>query len=430
MSSSQKSFSRRFRLNAISYGYANVVTLLLQLVLVPFFLKSWGTALYADWIVLTGIPMILTLLDLGVAQASNNKATMAAGANDWNCAAKSMHTSLVFALMLGGIIITGMLCAAQFIDWQQLLKLKIITNHDANLILIIMASYLALQLLGGPIEGSFRVIDKTAIGAFLNANRRMMDFIVSLFILFLNGDALSLATSMLLGQIVILFMLVSVVKRLSPHSILGVTHASWKEFLSVLKPAIAYASFPVTQTVTIQGGIQVLNQLVDASTLVGFTMARTLMRLIIQLGVVANSSLKPEISRLTGQGHWESAKHATFKMTKSIIGLACAIYIIAIFIGPQIITWWGHGQVSVSRITLALVGIHTVLNVSWFVPAALLIATNKHSRIATIYGISSVITLFLWIGLSQNIPPFLGASMLLAGPEITVLIMYYRLSKQ
>lgn len=60
-----RSLSRRFRLNVLSYGYTQLVTLAAQLVLVPFFLHAWGTGRYADWLVLTGIPSMLSLLDLG-----------------------------------------------------------------------------------------------------------------------------------------------------------------------------------------------------------------------------------------------------------------------------------------------------------------------------------------------------------------------------
>lgn len=38
-----RSLFSRFRLNVFSYGYAQIVTLCAQLVLVPFFLKYWGT---------------------------------------------------------------------------------------------------------------------------------------------------------------------------------------------------------------------------------------------------------------------------------------------------------------------------------------------------------------------------------------------------
>jgi len=420
----QTSFLRRFSFNALSYSYGNVITLLLQFVLVPFYLRSWGASLYADWIVITGIPAMLTLLDLGVAQASNNKATVAAGAENWHNVQNSLHTAMLFSLILGGVIIFSMFCINQILNWQDLLKLKILSNQEARLIMLIMAAYLGVQLLGGPIDGCFRVLDKTAIGAFCIANRRMVDFFLSFLVLFFNGSAVLLAVTLLGGQIAMLTFLVVFIRRISCTPVLGVAQASWPEFRSILKPAMTYASFPLSQTITLQGGVQLLNQLVDASTLVGFTMARTLMRLIIQIGVVANSALKPELSRLAGQGNWDAAKQATLRMTKFMIGIAGTSYITLVIVGPQIITWWGHGQVSANSTTLALIGIHAVLNVCWFVPAALLIATNKHNRIATIYAISSITTILVWIVLSQHIPPIAGAALLLAAPELVLFISH------
>ena len=70
-----RSVWRRLRSNVFGYGYYQVVTIVVQLVLVPFYLKFWGTKLYADWLVLSGIPTMLLLLDFGVGQATANKAT-------------------------------------------------------------------------------------------------------------------------------------------------------------------------------------------------------------------------------------------------------------------------------------------------------------------------------------------------------------------
>lgn len=426
---SRHTFLSRFRLNALSYGYAQLVTLFLQLVLVPVFLKYWGTARYADWLVLTGLVTLLTLLDLGVAQASINKATVSAGANDWSSVRKSLHTALAFTLMLGCFIVTFTLIANQLMDWQSLLNLRTFSNTDAETILLLMSLHLFINLLGGPLGGYYRVIDRTALGAFLIANRRMVDAVITVVVLVLGKGPIILTTMMVIGQVAMLMILIIPVKRYSPYPIVGISETSWLEFRSIMKPAIAYMSFPLSQAITIQGGVQVLNQLADASVLVGFVMARTLMRLIIQLGVVSNNALKPEISRLAGQENMSEAYQATIKATRIIIGLSVVCYILGIVFGPQIIEWWGHGTVHAGRGMLALVGIHAVMNVAWFVPAALLIATNNHVRIASAYAWSSIAALFTWFAFSSVIPSIIGASMLLALPELIVLILFYMQKK-
>ena len=419
---SERSIFVRFRLNAFSYGYAQIVTLCAQLVLVPFFLKYWGTELYAEWLVLTGIPSMLTLLDLGVAQASANRASMLAGGNDIFGVRRSLQTALAFTLGLSIAILALVSSVGQLIDWSHLLDLSNIKQEQAGNIILIMSAYLCISLLGGPIDGWFKAIDRTALGAFLLANRRMADIIISIIILMMGGGVLELAAAMLIVQLILMVCLVWVANRLSPWALLGVSQASWIEFRGIFKPAIAYAGFPLAQVVTLQGSLQILNQIATPSTVVGFTMARTMMRLIIQLGVVANNALKPEISRLAGRGKTSEAIDFTLRATVWISIFSGIIYLCGIIAGPWIIDWWGHGVIYVDRINLAAVGIHSLFNVAWFVPSALLIALNKHVSTAGIYGVSSVLALLTWIYTSHLFSPVMGAGILLTLPELVVFL--------
>lgn len=423
---SERSLFRRFRLNAISYGYAQVVTLLAQLVLVPFFLKCWGAEHYADWLVLTGIPTILTLLDLGVAQASNSRASMLSGANDARGVCRSLQTALVFTLCVSAIILLLAVTVGQKLNWIDILGLSSFEQKQASTIMLIMSAYLCINLLGGPLDGWFKAIDHTAIGAFLLSNRRVVDILISIVVLVSGGSAVQLATAMLIGQVIILACLIMIVCRLSPWPVLDLTQASWAELRSIWRPAIAYAGFPLAQVITLQGGLQILNQVASPTMVVGFTMARTMMRLIIQLGVVSNNALKPEISRLAGRGEIDQARLFTLRATVWALILSSLAYLCAVIIGPELISWWGHGKVQIERGDLALIGFHTILNVAWFIPAALLIALNRHVSTAWLYGGSSVFSLLLCIGLAQLISPLIAVSILLALPELVVLLFTLR----
>ena len=419
--------SKRIRLNTISYGYTQIVTIAAQLLLIPFFLSAWGTDRYADWLILTGIPTLLTLLDLGVSQASANKATVLAGAGDKNGARQSMQTALAFSLGICGLVILLSTIFSSAVNWNSLLNLKTITNSDSTSIIIIMSFYLCTSILGGPLDGWFRTIDRTAIGAFLLANRRMADILVSLIILTMDGSPTELASALLITQAIALTILTLTARALSPWSILGLRYASLQELKSIYRPALAYASFPLAQLMTLQGGLQVLNQVAPPQVVVGYVMARTLMRMIIQLGVVINNALKPEISRQAGKGNLTATRNLTLKVTRWVLAICACAYVALIFLGPYFITLWGHGKVSVGSEELSLIGLHTLLNVAWFIPAAILIATNRHIKLAAIYSTSSVITLGIWIIFSKEIDPIIGASLILTIPELVTALCFYSL---
>lgn len=416
------SLGKKFRANTLGYGYSQIATLAVQLALVPFFLSIWGKTLYADWLVITGIPTFLALLDLGVAQSSANRATILAAAGDWDGAKRSLQTAAVSSLCVGGAIILLVLTLMTSLDLSSILNLKEINSSEAKKILIIISTGLSIHLLSGPIDAWFRSIDRAATGAFLLANRRIVDVLVSMAVLVSGGGALQLAASLLLFQVLSLFVCIALAKKFSPQQILGLSHASWREWKSTIKPALAYTAFPISQAMTLQGGVQVLNQIGSADTIVAFTMARTLMRLVLQVGVVCNNALKPMLSRLYGAGSHESAIKFTLKVSLISSFLASTLYIFFVFAGPEIVHIWGMNKVDIDSYQLAIVGAHAIINVFWFVPAAYLIAKNDHSRIALVYGISTTVAFTTWILLKDQIPAFLGASLLLLTPEISALI--------
>lgn len=425
----QRSLSSRFRLNVLSYGYTQLVTLAAQLVLVPFFLHAWGTGRYADWLVLTGIPSMLSLLDLGVAQASATRATVRASQGDVPGARRSVQTALAFTLVVVALVSLFALTLGRWIDWVGLLKLKSLEPGQASLVVVCMSGYLCTRLLGGPIEAWFRVIDKTVGGVLIMANRRTLDIVLSILILMLGGTELQLAQGMFFSQVLFLVLVTLFVRRISPWPLLGLASASWAEFRGIWKPAVGSAAIPLAQLITLQGGLQLLNQIAGPGVVVGYTMARTLMRLIIQLGITCSNALTPEISRLAGRGQFEEARRFTQRASSLVLGVCVLVYGAGIWAGPQIITLWSHGLVQIDRVSLALIGSHTILNVAWFILAAMLISTNRHTRTSVIYALSSLAVLLLWMLCIDRIDPLLGASLLLSLPELVVLVYLRLISK-
>lgn len=419
------SLLKRLRLNTVSYGYTQIVTIAAQLLLVPFFLKYWGTEKYADWLILTGIPTLLTLLDMGVSQASANKATVLAGSGDKEGARRSMQTALAFSLAICTIIITITLTITPAVNWNSLLNLKSLSNGESRQIILMMSLYLCTSVLGGPLDGWYRTIDRTATGAFLLANRRMADILISITILLSGGSPTDLALALLITQLIALSILTLIAQKLSPWPILGLKNASFLELKSIYKPALAYASFPLAQLVTLQGGLQILNQVAPPQVVVGYVMARTLMRMIIQLGTVINNALKPEISRQAGKGNLLETQKLTLKITRWILSVCVLAYLFLVIAGPYFISFWGHGKVHVQSMELSLIGLHTLANVAWFIPAAILIATNKHIKLALVYSSSSIASLCIWIVFSKNIDPIVGAAMILTIPELATAIFFY-----
>lgn len=409
--------------NMAGYGYAQIVTLVVQLALIPVFLGNWGTTLYAEWVVITGIPLLLSLMEPGVAQASATRATMMNSRGDVARAKTSIHTALAFTLLVVCAISSISIAVALSVDWTKLLNLHKISRSDCALVLVLTSMYLCIQLLGGPVEAWARAVSLTARGAFLLANRRVLDILVTVAMLPAGAGPVELASLMVLAQVVGLFIIVLSLRRVAPINLLGLREASMAELKIVSVPAVAYLGFPIAQLVTLQSGIQILNQVADARAVVGFVMARTLMRLIIQIGVVTSQASRPELSRLIGVGDLRQAVRLADRIWLSALAASALAYALLAAIGPEVLKAWSSNAVIVSRGTLALIGLHAFIYVAWIIPVTVQMAGNKHAVAAGAYCVGSVVGVLVWIGLFRVVTPVTGAAIAMLVPEIIVLCL-------
>jgi O-antigen/teichoic acid export membrane protein len=412
----------RFGKNGFIQIYTQFLTLAIQLVQVPLFIKFWGEGLYAEWIVLTGLPSMLLLLDFGVAQASASKATMEAAGGEWHEARISINTSQMFTTTLGVILVVGALLFSRFFSSTDTLGLKLIGDGQSVIILTLSVAYLALNLQGGVIDAVFRTLGKAAIGSMLNANRRLMDLFVTVVCVCLGAGVVELSVSIFIGQVIYLLAIVVIVKRIDRHGLMGYRSASFTEFRGILKPSLAYMGFPLSQMLTTQGAVQMLNLIGAVWLVIPFTMTRTLVRTIIQIAVVISNSLKPELSWLIGSGQKLEAKKFTQKMSLIASSFAMLWYGILVIIGPRVINVWGHGEISVTHMMVLLIGIHALVNVFWFVSAAYKTAGNAHTTLSVVYAASSILGMAAWYVLRNDVEPYICVCLMMLLPELVAWI--------
>ena len=412
----------RFGKNFLSFGYVQAVTIAIQLALVPFFLMHWGTEYYAEWIVITGIPQLLVFLDAGTSLASGNRATMFASNKEPEKALTSLHTGTTITIVICGLVFISALFQHFFIDWENTLNLKRIDANTANSTISLMLGYLCCNLISGPISAWFRTIDRTATGTFLIANKRALDILVSIVILSSNGTAETLAGALFTSQIIANLLILAFLNKISPWSIFSLKQASKHELKQVWAPALAGTGIPIAQTITLQGGVQVLNLLgSQQETIVAYSMVRTLVRLIIQIGITSTNALVPEIARKPESSDAQKIKKFVNRVSLIVISISIVLYIGLIIVGPKFIEIWSQGKIYAPGWIFAILGLHAIINTAWYIPSSLLIATNKHIAIGLLYAASSALALAAWIAVGTRIDPIVGAGLLLAIPEIAIL---------
>lgn len=409
--------------NYISVGYSQLVTIAVQFAAIPFFLSNWGPRLYAEWIVVSGIPVLLAILNPGVSQASASRAGILAAKGKIKSAIRSIQTSFSFALIASFLLTAFATIISYSIDWQKVFLIREIDAKTAAITFTLLTVHLCLLILGNSFEPWFRAIDKTATGYFLLANRRLVDIIITITILASGFGPKELSIGLVITQIAFLIIIITYILRASPWNALGLNKSSIREFKIILRPSIAHMGMVAAQGLTLQGGIQWLNQVAASEVVLMYTMGRTLMRLTIQIGVVSSNALRPELSRLIGLNMRDQASKLTNKVLIFAGTIGASSYIALGFAGPQIITWWSKDLVAISHLQLFAIGAHALINLFWQIPASMIIAQNRHAKISQIYVLSSIASLIIWVTPVTIMPAIYIASIAQAFPEIILVAM-------
>ncbi len=406
----------RIRNTAVALAYGQLVAIAIQLVQIPIFLLYWNKLLYGEWLVLTGLASTLVLLDFGVTKASESKAIQAINEGDIALTTRVMHTAqayVLFAIAVLLIAIASVCC----IDIPSVLGLLQIEYQECVVIIVSLFINVAVSLQLGMVDAGFKVADVNARGQFILANRRVVNLFVTTIALSVAARpgalAICLAVFDVLYLLAAMIYLVSVVK----FSIFGIRRSSKSEFKHVFRPAMGYVAFPLSQAITIQGSTQLLFQFTDASVVVSFTLVRTLVRTLAQIGLVFNNAMKPEVSRLAGQNKYDEALRIARKLSIVSTFTALGGYLSVIAIGPTIIRVWSRGEVEVDAIFVAMMGVHAVLYTLWIVPASLRMGLNQHTNVGFAYFSAACFIVAAWLTFPM-FSPSVWAAMLLGFPEL------------
>lgn len=78
--------------NFVSAIFNNSVNIIIQLVMIPIFISTWGKNNYGEWLILTTIPAYLTVSDLGVNVTTTTEICSLVAQNKYE-QAKSLYQS-------------------------------------------------------------------------------------------------------------------------------------------------------------------------------------------------------------------------------------------------------------------------------------------------------------------------------------------------
>jgi len=253
--------------------------------------------------------------------------------------------------------------------------------------------YLAvLNIYGGLFDAVLRAAGKYSLGQYLLNFARIFEWASGAVALMKGSDYLGVSIAMLFGRCFIYIPIFIYVKKNNSSFLWGVKFANYLDIKQMIRPAVAFMSFPIGNALCIQGMSIAVGVLFGSSFLAIFNTYRTVSRILVQLITTISRSAWPEISNLYGRGNFESinkiVRSGTLMISSASVFFAIAIYLSA----PFLLEHWTQNKIPYDSSLLILFLLSTVTTSFWQLHMVVAMATNNHEKISYVYVFLSIVT--------------------------------------
>ncbi len=365
----------------------------IQLLSLPLFLRYWDLATYGTWLMLSAVPSYFSMADVGMVTAAGNKMTMALGRGDVAAANRSFQSALVFMLLTCGSL--------ALISMPTVLILPVPGLHgvDQRLALCALIGSVLLTFFGGLSEAIFKATGRYALGTTLANLLRLGEWcgwIAGLIVLHsFAGVAIS---GFVVRAIGVLFLIVQSARG-SQGLQWRFNAARWNEVRAMTKPAVSFMAFPLSNALSFQGMTLLTGSVFGAGAVAVFNTYRTLARVAVQAISIFSHAFWAEFSLHFGKGG--AGAVASMYRRAALLGtsLACVLSLVLYLVGPFLLRLWTHGNVGFEPSLMLLMLAYAAVGGAWHVPRVFLLSTNEHSALATwslIFSAASIVLAMLF----------------------------------
>jgi O-antigen/teichoic acid export membrane protein len=362
-------------------AYGQIVTIAVQLALVPLLLHAWGTQLYGSWLLLSAIPFYLTFSDFGFTFVAKNEMVMAVAAGRRDAALRTFQS--IFALLLVAMPLLMLASAGILwaVDVPALLSIDAVGGDAARLVLLLLIGNVLLYQLYLLVCAGIRAENRPASEAMWAATARLGEGVAVALAALGGGGVVAAAAAMVASRLLFLLAGYRWLRRLSGWLAFGLAQADRAELRRLRGPALAYMAMPIAQALLIQGPVLIVGGALGAVTVVVFSTSRTVARLGTAAINMINNSVVSEYSALAGARD-DAGFARLFRLQIGATALVTLGYAIVVLVAaPLVLPLLTHDAVRVVQPFFLLVVIGVAAEMLWSALFTRIAAVNRHRGI-------------------------------------------------
>ena len=365
--------------------FNQAVTVFVHLVSVPVLLNSWGKELYGEWLVLSAIPMYLSMTDLGFSSAAIRDMIIQIGKGSKDGALKAFQSAWGFLLIISFFVIMLFLPAVFVLPIEKLLNISILGFHEIRYLEMILCLLILATLQTNLFYGGFACVGKYGLGFGVLGAIRLIENTGLLVCALLGGGVTDSALSALVLRIGGMFVMLFILKRSVAWLYPGFSYFDRTVLAKLFKPSLASLIIPLSDSFNLQGMRIIVGMIMGPSAVVVFATLRTLTRLVKMFLNSLSKILMPEIGMAYGNKDKQLMLLLHRKSCQISIGIALVSGLFLLIFGEGLLSIWTAGEVPMHQLLFAFLILVNIVNAFWFTSFNIQIATNFHARAAVVY---------------------------------------------
>jgi len=359
-----------------------VINIFGQIVLVPVYLKYWGSQLYGEWMLLSAAVAYLTLLDFGMQTYAVNRMNQAYARGDMGEFRKVFHTALSCSLLVSSIAGLALLAGIAAVPVEQWFQLENTAKSTALLALTAIGFQLVCSLPAGVVGGVYRAVGEYSRDVFFNNLQRGSVLAATAILLTQGAGIVAVALAQLTGLLAHIAFVQWDLRRRHPEVKIGLSGRDWALAGAFLGPSSLFFLLQISGALTLQGATLVMGGVAGAGGVAVFVSLRALANGIPQVAQALGATLWPEMTALEAKGDLRRLRATYLIASKLLLGFALSAGIFLLFTAEDIVRMWTQGRITFEPLTMAAL-IALQICQTWYLSSSVVLgSSNNHRQLA------------------------------------------------
>jgi len=369
-----------------------------QLLLVPILVTAWSTELYGEWLIISAIPIFLSLSDFGFVLAGSNELARRASMEDKNSVQDFYNVYSVYFQRWSLVIVLILAVCSFLLPLKKLMGLHLLSSLETSSIFFLLSLVALISQNSLTLFAGLRAKGKTHYGLWIRVIQALFQILLSFILIWLlESTPIVLASGMFLLSLASYWLEWFLLKRLgvSQKANIFLPLKNKIQMRAYFSMGLEMMLIPLAQALIMQGSIILIGELLGPVYAVLFATHRTLTRLSSSVLQVFSNPLMAEAGLMQDSKDKKLLTKIVCLLSRVTFWLSILIFIGFMLFAEWIYTLWVQDKIDFDFNLIVILLIGVVAESLWRIIASVRMGSNRHRSIAWSYFIFTLIGLSL-----------------------------------